>query len=186
MVAEVLKTNTVLDISVQPGLWGGLMRGTEAKLMASSDPHLDRASSVSHAGMFVEGEVIQFLSAIGREHLDYYAVCPSSLLSESQIEGMNLSVADLRENGHIRKFGLDARRLTQEKRVAWVQAGRFDFILESFAEAITQIDGIQWVCSCTPDQLPQRTEIDDTRLVAVNSVQEIHALEPWLREVAIG
>lgn len=109
-VAEAARAaNAVIDISSQPGFWGGWLRGSDVPVMAVGDPHIERAPSASHAAMFVESEVIQFLSAIGRPKLDYCFLKVSPDASMAQRQGMTRAMNELTVNGHVEHFGVDVR-----------------------------------------------------------------------------
>lgn len=101
--------DSVIDISSQPGFWGGWLRGSDVPVMAVGDPHIERAPSASHAAMFVESEVIQFLSAIGRPKLDFCFLKVSPDTSMAQLHGMIQAMNELTANGHVDHFGVDVR-----------------------------------------------------------------------------
>lgn len=108
LVKEALTANTVLDISINPGLWGGQMRGTDALLMARGNADIENATSSRHAFDLVQAHLLQTLSAIGREQIDFYFLKIRRVLEEFQIEGALEALASAREEGHIAHLGIDA------------------------------------------------------------------------------
>lgn len=108
LVKEALAARTVLDISVNPGLWGGQMRGTDALLMARGNSDIENATDSRHAFDLTQAHLLQTLSAIGREQIDFYFLKIRRVLEEYQIEGALEALASAREEGHIAHLGIDA------------------------------------------------------------------------------
>lgn len=108
LVEEALAAKTVLDISINPGLWGGLMRGTDALLMARGNADIENATDSRHAFDLIQAHLLQTLSAIGREQIDFYFLKIRRVLEEFQIEGALEALASAREEGHIVHLGIDA------------------------------------------------------------------------------
>ncbi len=106
LVSAAIEANTVIDISKGPVLWGGAMRGTEAKLMTLGGAEIERATDEKHARDLVEAHLIETLSAIGREHLDFYFFQMRRALEEFQINGALAALELAKQEGHVRFVGL--------------------------------------------------------------------------------
>ena len=73
LVRSARAANVPLDISGNPALWGGRMRGDdEAFLMQMSTSGYERATDDRHAGDLIQAHLIETLSSIGREWIDVY------------------------------------------------------------------------------------------------------------------
>ena len=72
LVDAAIQTGLTLDISTQPALWGGKLRNRECKIACSGDSGHTRATGREHAFNLTEANLIQILSCIGRECLDFY------------------------------------------------------------------------------------------------------------------
>jgi aryl-alcohol dehydrogenase-like predicted oxidoreductase len=106
LVASALARKTVIDISTQPALWGGFLRGTEATLMATGRHDVERATSEAQAADYVQAHLIEILSAIGRDHIDFYFMPYRRALEEFQINGAFEALETARQDGIIRHLGL--------------------------------------------------------------------------------
>lgn len=108
LVHAALESDTVIDISSSPALWGGFMRGTDATLMSVCGADLSLAMDEPHTHDLVQAHLIESLCGIGREHLDFYFLPVKTALKESQISGALIALEAARQEGHIRFFGLSA------------------------------------------------------------------------------
>jgi hypothetical protein len=110
LVDAALGCNTVVDISVHPGLFGGFIRGTQqhdsALLMGRGGLELENAADAKNASDLIQAHLIETLSAIGREYLDFYFLRVRSPLEEYQVEGALEALEMARQEGHIRFIGL--------------------------------------------------------------------------------
>jgi len=106
LVEAALAANTVIDISHNPALWGGQMRGTEACLMSMGGLEIERATETSHATDLVQAHLIETLSAIGRDYIDFYFLRVRRGLEEFQINGALEALEMAKQEGHIRYIGL--------------------------------------------------------------------------------
>jgi len=106
LVHSALEAGTVIDISKGPALWGGAMRGTDAALMSLGGTDIERAVDAQHAQDLLEAHLIETLSAIGREHLDFYFLQVRHKLSSWQIEGAAKALELAHRDGHVRNVGL--------------------------------------------------------------------------------
>ena len=106
LVESALKAHTVIDITSNPALWGGQMRGTDATLMAVGSSDLERAQDEQQAHDLVQAHLIEVLSAIGREHLDFYFLRIRQPLQEFQISGALIALESCRQEGNVRFTGV--------------------------------------------------------------------------------
>jgi hypothetical protein len=95
-----------LDISVSPALWGGKMRGTDAIISCFSTTAFEQATDSTHAIDLIHAHLIEVLSCLGREHLDFYFLRIRRAIEEYQLAGVLEALEVDRQEGHIRFFGL--------------------------------------------------------------------------------
>jgi aryl-alcohol dehydrogenase-like predicted oxidoreductase len=127
LVAAALAANTVIDITSNPALWGGLMRGTEATLMIVGTKDIRVATDEKHAYDLVQAHLIQILSAVGREHVDLYFVPVGSRLESFQINGALSALSEALEDGHVRHLGLTPE--DSEAASLWRSHDAFEILL---------------------------------------------------------
>lgn len=108
IVNQALTEKTVIDFSANPALWGGQMRGTDALLMAKGGLEIERAPDEKAACDLIQAHLIETLSAIGREHIDFYFLQVRRALEEYQIHGALQALENAKSEGHIRFLGLSA------------------------------------------------------------------------------
>ncbi len=106
LAEAALEGNCPIDVSGQPGLWGGALRGREATLMTIGDGGISKATDDAHAGNLLMAHLIESLSAVGRETLDFYFLRIRGRLQEYQISGALAALEIARQEGHIRFLGL--------------------------------------------------------------------------------
>lgn len=82
------------------------MRGTDALLMTLSSTDVERAVSQEHAADLVQAHVIETLSAVGREYLDFYFLRVREGLQEFQVNGALEALEAFRQAEHIRYLGI--------------------------------------------------------------------------------
>ena len=111
LVQAALEAKTVIDISTSPALWGGFMRGTGAPLMILGTADLSRTVSEEHAKDIVQAHLIEALSAIGRDQIDFYFLRVAGALKEFQISGALVAMEGARQDGNVRFNGLAASDL---------------------------------------------------------------------------
>ncbi|RYG41666.1 hypothetical protein EON79_20360 [bacterium] len=106
MLALAREAGVPLDITAQPGLWGGRMRGSEDFFSVIGPSHHERATEHSHAIDLTQAHLIETLSAIGREWIDIYWLRIRRPLEEFQIDGALEALESARQDGHVRYLGL--------------------------------------------------------------------------------
>jgi len=107
LVSAAVEAKTVIDVTSQPALFGGFMRGSDATLAVSGGLSLERAVDEKMAMDFLQAELIQSLSAVGRMHFDFFFLQIRKPLEEFQIAGAMQSLELARQEGHIKFLGLD-------------------------------------------------------------------------------
>lgn len=106
LVEAALAADVPIDITSQPGLWGGHMRGTEAFLTTIGTAAYENASDEKHASDLLQAHFIETLSSIGREHIDIYFLRIRRAVEEYQISGALEALELARQEGHIRFIGI--------------------------------------------------------------------------------
>ena len=102
------ETGLPLDIGSQPALWGGPLRGGEDVLLTFGGRHLEVAHDEGNAFDLTQSHLIETLSAVGRETIDFYMLTIRRPLEEFAINGGLGALEDARQEGHIRHFGIHA------------------------------------------------------------------------------
>lgn len=106
LTAAALESGSPIDISSQPALWGGRLRGSEATLTTLSTLEYANAVDEKHASDLVQAHLIETLSAIGRETIDIYFLRVRRAVEEFQISGVLQALEMARQEGHVRHIGL--------------------------------------------------------------------------------
>lgn len=106
LVEAALATQVPIDISGQPGLWGGYLRGTDAVIACNSDARYENATDENHATDLLQAHLIETLSCLGREYFDFYFLRVRRAVEEYQISGVLRALELARQEGHIRYLGL--------------------------------------------------------------------------------
>lgn len=106
LVDHAVAQNVPLDITSQPALWGGCMRGTEATLLTIGGPRIENATEEDHAMDLVQAHLIETLSSIGREYIDFYFLKIRRGLEEYQINGALAALESAKQEGNVRFIGL--------------------------------------------------------------------------------
>ncbi len=109
LVECAARSGTVLDISASPALFGGYMRATHAALMAVGPNDLARAVDDEQAHSLVLAHLVETLSAIGREYVDFYFLKVDGTLREDQISGALVALKEARDQGNLRYIGIAAK-----------------------------------------------------------------------------
>lgn len=105
LVGAAVDAETPIDISSSPGLWGGAMRGTVATLLTFG---VDPASFQTRelAIQMTQAHLVETLSAVGREWIDFYIVRIRRSPEEFQIDGVLSALEEMREGGQVRFVGI--------------------------------------------------------------------------------
>ena len=97
-----------LEVTSQPGLWGGYLRGHSPFLAATGSLNYTTGSDTAHASDLVQSELIHLLSSLGRETIDAYFLPVRESAEEFQVNGALEALEAARQEGHIRFVGLHA------------------------------------------------------------------------------
>jgi predicted aldo/keto reductase-like oxidoreductase len=108
LVDAARSAKTVLDISSQPALWGGFMRGGDDLLMSVSRTQYELASNEDHATDLVHAHLIETLSCLGRDSIDFYFLRVRRTMEEFQVNGALAALELAKQEGHIQHVGLFA------------------------------------------------------------------------------
>ena len=85
------------------------MRGAdEVVLVQQGTYQIERATSEDHATDLVQAHLIETLSAVGRDCLDFYFLRIRRTLEEYQVNGALAALEAARGEGHLRFLGLHA------------------------------------------------------------------------------
>ncbi|RYE81139.1 MAG: hypothetical protein EOO74_01035 [Myxococcales bacterium] len=130
LVSAARGANVPLDISGNPALWGGRLRGDDdAFLMQMSSADYERANDDRHAGDLVQAHLIETLSAIGREWIDVYFLRVRRAVDEAQISGALEAMELARQEGHIRHLGIVCDGSSLATLGMWQFHDAFDLLL---------------------------------------------------------
>ena len=106
LVAAAIASGAPIDITSQPALWGGKMRGTAATLLAMGTTEYEYAVDESHSCDLVQAHLIEILSSIGRETIDIYYFRVRQMAEEFQISGALQALELAKQEGHVGHIGL--------------------------------------------------------------------------------
>jgi len=106
MVEAARDSGLPVDISSRPILWGGLMRSHTGVVVARGTTDYERASDHTHATDLVQSHLIETLSCMGRDYLDFYLIPVRRAVEEYQISGALEALEAARQEGHLRYLGL--------------------------------------------------------------------------------
>lgn len=120
----------MIDFSAAPAFWGSFVRGSEdAILMARGG--LDIANAPDEKGAFdlIQAHLIESLSAIGRERLDFYFLQVRTPLEEFQISGALEALEGARQEGHVQYLGLASAGAPMTTQSVWQFHDAFEVLL---------------------------------------------------------
>jgi hypothetical protein len=106
LVQSALDSGLPIDISVSPALWGGKMRGSQGVISCFSTTAFEVATESAHATDLIQAHLIEVLSCLGREYLDFYFLTVRSMVEEYQLAGALEALEMLKQEGHVRYLGL--------------------------------------------------------------------------------
>jgi hypothetical protein len=129
-LAEAAKAaQTPLDISASPAFWGGLLRGDNgSELMQVSSTDYERATSSAHASDLVQAHLLETLSAVGRDGIDFYFLRSRGRVEENRLSGALEALEMARQEGHIKFLGLYAEGSEESTYSNWRLHDAFDVI----------------------------------------------------------
>ncbi len=136
LIDACLAAQVPLDISSQPALWGGKLRGNTPVLAACSTFQHERSVDEKHASDLTQAHLIELLSAIGREQIDFYFIRVRRAIEEFQISGLLQATEMARIDGHIRFLGLWSEEFPLAALGLWQFNDAFDVVCSPF-DAVT-------------------------------------------------
>ncbi len=122
--------NVPIDISGNPALWGGRLRGDDSLfLTAISTAAYERANDDRHAGDLMQAHLLETLSAIGRDWIDVYFLRIRRAVDEAQLSGALEAIELARQEGHIRHLGIVCDGSSLATLGMWQFHDAFDLLL---------------------------------------------------------
>jgi len=106
LVGSALESGAPIDITNQPALWGGKLRGKPGTLLAIGSTDYENANDEAHACDLVQAHLIETLSAIGREKIDLYYFRVKRMAEEYQLSGALQALELAKQEGHIGHIGI--------------------------------------------------------------------------------
>ncbi len=106
LAAAALASNAPIDVTSQPALWGGKLRGSTATLVAIGNADYETGTDEDHARTKVQANLLELLSAVGRESLDIYYLRVRHKTTEYRISGALQALETAKQDGIIGHIGL--------------------------------------------------------------------------------
>ena len=182
LVESARSLNVPIDISSQPALWGGFLRGGEDTLSVQSSIHYERATSQDHATDLMQAHLIEVLSCVGRPMIDFYFLRVRRVVEEYQINGALAALEFAKQDGHIRHLGISADGPALAVQSVWQFHDAFEVALirpETGSLAELARERRVGVVTAVPFDFENRNP-NETYLVSVNSAQRVHQLREAL------
>jgi aryl-alcohol dehydrogenase-like predicted oxidoreductase len=130
LVNAAREANVPLDISGNPALFGGRMRGDDDLFLTQfSTAGYERANDDQHAGDLIQAHLIETLSAIGREWIDVYYLRVRQAVDEAQLSGALEAMEMARQEGHIRHLAIVCDGSSLATLGLWQFHDAFDLLL---------------------------------------------------------
>lgn len=130
--------HSVVDVSSQPALWGGLLRCYSGAFLTRSSRDLERAVSESHAADLLEAHLIETLSCLGRPTIDLFCLRIRSRWDEAILQGVFAALESARQDGMVRFVGLAAENEDESRRL-YERHDAFEFALVSRGSVTQQM-----------------------------------------------
>ncbi|MDR3689072.1 MAG: hypothetical protein P4L46_06810 [Fimbriimonas sp.] len=108
LVAAAIEADAPIDVSSHPALWGGKLRGSSPVLMCAGNFDFENATSESHASDLVQANLIEVLSSIGRERIDFFFLRCRRMTEEYQISGALQTLDWAKEEGLVGHIGISS------------------------------------------------------------------------------
>ncbi len=178
LVAAIKPLNIPMDISSQPALWGGFLRGGTDILSVKSSTHYERATSQDHATDLMQAHLIEVLSSVGREMIDFYFLRVRRVVEEYQINGALAALEFAKQEGHVKHIGIAAEGPVMAVQSVWQFHDAFEVALlgpehESLANLAKERR--VGVVRVQPLEFESRNP-DHTCLVSINSQSQLDQL----------
>jgi hypothetical protein len=148
-IISALDPQTVLDPSANLSLWGQLLKGSQFALLVRGQSDIELAPDEETAYNLVLGHIIQAISALQRQTLDFYVLPVRKQLQEFQISGALRAASEAKSEGHIRFIGMEAAGPASAAQAVWQFHNAFDLVLMSepdeALESLAQARGVEMV-----------------------------------------
>ena len=126
---RAVRAKTPLDISRNTVYWSQFVRGNdEAVLIQVGAVDLEWAVDAKHAADLVQAHLLQTLSAIGREWVDFYFLRSRRALEEYQLSGAFEALENARRDGNVRYLGLYVDGPAQATMANWQFHDAFEVV----------------------------------------------------------
>ena len=178
LVNAVRELAIPIDISSQPALWGGFLRGAEDVLSVKSSAHYERATSQDHATDLMQAHLIEVLSCLGRPMIDFYFLRVRRVVEEYQINGALAALEFAKQEGHVKHIGIVADGPAIAVQGVWQFHDAFEVLLvkpEDSSLANLAKERRVGVVTEVPFDIRERDQ-NETYLVTVNSVDQVKGL----------
>lgn len=178
IVNAVRELSIPIDISSQPALWGGFLRGGTDVLGVKSSAHYEWATSQDHATDLMQAHLIEVLSCVGREMIDFYFLRVRRMVEEYQINGALAALEFAKQEGHIKHLGLYADGPVLAVQSVWQFHDAFEVVLlkpEDSSLAGLAHERRVGVVTEVPNNFQDRSPAG-TYLVSVNSIDQVKKL----------
>lgn len=129
LVHAVRATESPIDLSFQPALFGPKLRGATNPILVQFGFDLENAIDEDHATDLTQATLIQTLSSIGQECLDFFILKVRKPLEEFQVNGALAAMDAAKTDGHIRYLGLASSANPITTLGLWQFHDAFDVIL---------------------------------------------------------
>lgn len=138
---RAVATGLPLDISSSAALWGGGLRGTTSPLMAAV-PDLSGLTTEESAFEQAQAHILQILSAVGRETLDFYAITVHRAWEEAAISGVLRAMEFAREEGILLHLGLRSGPSGLAALAVWQFHDAFEWISLPTPDVYAELRGL--------------------------------------------
>jgi aryl-alcohol dehydrogenase-like predicted oxidoreductase len=174
-----------------------MLRGEDLFFTYVGSSGFELATDSSHAANLVEADIIQTLSAIGREMLDVYFLRIRKPVSEFRVSGALEALESARQQGHLRFIGMCCDQDPFPALATWQLHDAFELVmaprspvdhrafdtLQSLARqrrvGMVASNGLDWVGEAGPDNSTlehlRRACADHPVVVTVKSAREAQA-----------
>lgn len=165
-----------IDVSLQPALIGGQIRSVDYVSISRSRTDYTVATDHNHAVTLVQAHLIETLSAIGREKIDFYFLRVQRAAEEFQISGVLEALEMARQEGHIGFVGLACDGPSLATLNLWQFHDAFDVVLIPDAISFDTLAPLAVERRVGVVLDGQWRQTDGPRIVTVESVAQLEAM----------
>jgi hypothetical protein len=106
LAQAAVEAKAPIDVSSQPAVWGEMLRGSDNPLIVKSDHSMEVASDGRHAADLTDAHLIQTLSCLGRNVIDFYFLRIRRAPEEFALSGALEAIDGARQAGHVKYLGI--------------------------------------------------------------------------------